>query len=110
MKRIVIYHNPRCAKCRRIARTHRLFDWLSRIDVSTADPRTGPLQMGEIAVENLANGEILKGVEAVRMIARQVPAYLPLRAASYIPPIARYLDAQARGCADGSCEVPTQQP
>ena len=106
MKRIVIFHNRQCDKCRRIARTHKFFDWLDRIEVCTAEPSTGPLQLGEIAVEELRTGEIAKGVEAVRSIARQIPLYFPLRVLAYVPPVAKYLDKQARGCADGTCEVP----
>ena len=106
MKRIALFHNRQCDKCRRIARTHKFFDWLNRIEVRTEEPRTGPLQLGEIAVEDLRTGEITKGVQAVRSIARQIPLYLPLRALSYMPPVAKYLDKQARGCANGSCEIP----
>ncbi len=106
MKAIVIFHNPRCGRCRRIARTHEAFDWLDRIEVSTEEPRTGALALGEIAVEDLRSGHISKGVEAVRLIARQIPIYFPLRVLSHLPAIARYIDRQTRGCADGSCELP----
>ena len=106
MKRIAIFHNRQCDRCRRIARTHKLFDWRNFIEIRTEVPKTGALQLGEIAVEDLRTGEITKGVEAVRSIARQVPLYFPLRVLSYLPPVARYLDKQARGCNDGSCEIP----
>lgn len=109
MKRITLFHNKECDKCRRIARTHKFFDWFDRIEISTEEPRTGLLQLGEIAVEDISTGEITKGVDAVRSIARQIPLYLPLQALSYVPSLARYLDKQAKGCADGSCEVPKQR-
>jgi hypothetical protein len=33
------------------------------------------------------------------------PAYLPLLPLLYLPPVARRIDREARGCADGSCVV-----
>ena len=61
MKRIVIYRHPECKKCARMARLHHLFDWFNRVAVVTTTPRTGPLQMGEIIVEDLATGRFLAG-------------------------------------------------
>jgi hypothetical protein len=105
MKRIIIYHNKECARCRKIARVHKALDWLDRVQVSTDAPRTGPLRMGEIAVEDLRTGATTKGVEAVRQVARQIPAYTLLRPLLHIPPLARKVDREVRGCADGHCEL-----
>lgn len=107
MKTIVIYRNPDCAKCARIGRIHKFFDWLGRVEVSTETPRIGPMQPGEIAVEDLRTGEILQGVPAVRRIFRQIPAYLPFLPLLSMPAIARRVDRDVRGCTDGSCALPT---
>ncbi len=106
MKRIIVYRNPDCEKCRKFARLHDVFDWFHCVECSTATPRSGPLAMGEIAVEKLDTGEIIKGVEAVRCISRQIPAYLPFLPLLRIPAIARMVDRDVRGCGDGSCAVP----
>jgi hypothetical protein len=106
MNRITIYHHPDCDRCRRIARAHRAFDWLGRVRTSTDVPPTGPLRLGEIAVEDVRTGETIRGVDAVRTIARNIPAYLPLLPLLRVPPIARWVDREVRGCSDGSCSVP----
>jgi hypothetical protein len=109
MKRITIYHHKDCAKCRKIARVHKALDWLGRVEISTGTPKTGPLQMGEIAVEDARTGETALGVDAVRAIARQVPAYTPLRPLLCIPAIARRVDQDVRACTDGRCGVPLRE-
>jgi hypothetical protein len=57
MKAILVYRNPDCAKCTRLARIHHRFDWLKRLEDTTEVPSTGPLRPGEIAVQDLASGE-----------------------------------------------------
>jgi hypothetical protein len=106
MKRITIHHHPDCTRCRRIARTHKVLDWLGRVWISTDIPATGPLVPGEIAVEDARTGETLQGVEAVRLIFRQIPAYWPLRLLLLIPWVARKVDADVRGCGGGRCALP----
>jgi hypothetical protein len=99
MKKIRIHRHPRCPRCARLAALHRRFDWLDRIDDSTAaPPARAPLRLGEIAVQDLRTGALLEGVAAVRAIARQVPLYWPLVPLLWLPPIARRADADARGC------------
>jgi hypothetical protein len=106
VKGITIYHNKDCARCRKIARVHKALDWRNRVRISTDVPRgLGPLQPGEIAVEDAQTGEMVQGVAAVRRIAAVVPAYLALRPLLWIPPIARKVDRDVRGCADGRCAV-----
>ena len=90
------------------ARVHRFFDWLDHVETSTDDPKTGPLQLGEIAVEDVRTGTTLKGVEAVRRICQDVPAYVLFLPFLRIPSIARMADREARGCTDGSCAVPQE--
>lgn len=105
MKQIKIYHHKDCGKCRTIARVHRFFDWLDRLEISTETAPSGPLQPGEIEVEDLRSGETCKGVEAVRRIARQIPAYILFRPLLRVPFIARRVDRSVRGCVDGSCAI-----
>jgi hypothetical protein len=106
MKRITVFRNKDCVRCRRFARAHRLFDWFNRIEPSTDTPATGPLVPGEIAVLDHRTGQTLQGVDAVRLIFRQVPAYWPLLPLLSVPAFARWIDREVRGCADGSCAVP----
>jgi hypothetical protein len=106
MKRITLYRNKDCIKCARISRVHHFFDWFRRVDSSTKTPRIGPLRAGEIAVEDQKSGEITQGVDAVRVIARLIPAYWVLLPLLYVPFVARRVDREARGCYDGSCAVP----
>ena len=39
-------------------------------------------------------------------IARQIPAYYPLIPLMWLPPIARAIDRDVRGCEDGRCDLP----
>jgi hypothetical protein len=105
MKRITVYRHKDCARCARIAHFHKLFDWLNRVHSSTDTPLTGPLRLGEIAVEDARTGEVTQGVAAVRKIFRQIPAYWVILPLLYIPFVARRVDQEVRGCADGSCAV-----
>lgn len=109
MKRITIYRHPDCARCAKIGRFHRAFDWLDRVQLSTATPKIGPLRLGEIAVEDARTGETVKGVDAVRRIFRQVPAYTPFLPFLRIPVVARAVDRSVRGCEDGRCDVSVAQ-
>jgi hypothetical protein len=108
MKRVTIFHHPDCGRCRRIARVHKVFDWLGRVRVSTAIPPTGPLQPGEIAVRDDRSGETYQGVLAARLIVGSIPAYLPLLPLLYLPPVARMVERSVRPCEDGNCAVPAR--
>ena len=108
MKRITLYRHPDCERCRKMGRVHAFFDWLRRVDYSTDTPPTGPLRPGEIVVLDHRTGASLRGIDAIRMVARQIPAYLPLRPLLHVKPIARRMDAMVRGCDDGSCAVPSK--
>ena len=109
MKRITVFHHKDCRRCRRIARVHRFFDWLNRVEISTETPAIGPLVPGQIAVLDHKTGETLQGVDAVRAIYRNIPAYIPFFPLLRVPAIARKIDRDVRGCADGSCAVPQTQ-
>jgi hypothetical protein len=107
MKRITLYRHPACERCRKMSRVHAFFDWFGRVECSTETPPTGPLKPGEIVVHDHRSGEFLRGIDAIRMVARQIPAYLPLRPLLHVPPIARAMDAMVRGCDDGTCAAPS---
>src|SRR3954468_10888547 len=92
MRRIRLYRHPDCARCAKISRVHHAFDWLGLVDCTTDPAPGGPLKMGEIEVEDLRTGATCKGVDAVRAVARQIPAYWPLLPLLFIPPIARRID------------------
>jgi hypothetical protein len=94
--RSTLYLNPDCARCRRMVMA-KFFDRLGCIAVSTATGPAGPLRPGEIAVGDARTGELSRGVAAVRRIARQIPAYLPLLSLLYVPPVAQRIDREARG-------------
>jgi hypothetical protein len=105
MRNIRIYRNAECAKCARYAAAHRFFDWLGRVEVSTATPRTGALVPGEVVVEKLVNGEILRGAEAFAEICRQIPAYAPLRLLLRVPAIRAFVDRDMSGCGGEACAI-----
>lgn len=106
MKAILLYRNPDCAKCARIARMHHRFDWLNRFEDSTAVPVTGPLKPGEIAVKNLATGETLRGAECLRLICRNIPVYWPALPLFSLPAFRRAVEREIGGCDGAACELP----
>lgn len=106
MKTIRLYRNPDCARCGRIARFHHRLDWLDRFEDVTDAPSTGPLSMGEIAVEDLRSGETHRGVDCIRLLCRQIPAYWPLLPLLHLPPVRRYVEREVGGCGGASCESP----
>jgi hypothetical protein len=105
MKRIRVYRNAHCAKCARFARVGLFFDWLDRLDASTETPRTGPLQMGEVVVEDLSTGRILKGAEGIELIFRNIPVYVPFLLLLRVPSLRHYVEKEVSGCEGGACEV-----
>lgn len=105
MKRITLYRHTDCERCRKVSRVHAFFDWLNRVECSTDEAPSGALKMGEIEVRDHRTGATFKGVAAVRQVARQIPAYWPLLPLLHVPPIARKIDAELRGCDDGSCAL-----
>jgi len=109
MRRIRIYRNPDCAKCARYARLHERLDWFGRVENSTAPPPTGPLAMGEVVVEDLATGRILRGAEGLELICRNIPAYAPLRLLLKLPAIRRAADEEMAGCGGEACGLPQKR-
>jgi len=106
MKTIRLYRNPDCAKCARLARMHHRLDWLNRFEDTTEVPTTGPLSLGEIAVQDLRSGETLKGVECFRLLSKHIPAYWFNLLLLYLPPFRRYVEREVSGCGGASCELP----
>jgi hypothetical protein len=97
MKAIRVYRNPHCARCARFAKAHHFLDWFGKVDPSTDTPRTGPLRMGEVVVEDLSNGQIHRGADGIELIARNIPAYLPLRLLLKVPGFRRYVSHEVSG-------------
>lgn len=97
MKKARIYRNPKCPKCARYAAWHHRFDWLDRIDTSTATPRSGALAMGEVVVEDLRDGSIHHGADGFALIARNVPLYWPLLPLLHVSGIRQRVDRDMRG-------------
>jgi hypothetical protein len=106
MKTIRIYRHLDCERCAKMAATHHKLDWLDRVD-DTTEPPPGrwPVEKGEILVQNLRNGAVLEGIDAVRAIARQVPLYWAALPLLRIPWLARWADLDARGCSGNACAV-----
>ncbi len=105
MKMIRVYRNAHCAKCARFARVGHFFDWLDRMDDSTETPKTGPLRLGEVVVEELSSGRILKGAEGIELIFRNIPAYAPFRLLFRVPSFRRYVEKEVSGCEGNACEI-----
>lgn len=106
MKRICIYRNPDCPKCARYARLHQRLDWFGRVEISTAEPATGPLAMGEVVVEDMQSGRILRGAEAAERIVREIPAYAPFRLLLKIPAVRAAAEREMQGCSANACSPP----
>jgi hypothetical protein len=105
MRKIRIYRHPDCPKCARYARIHRSLDWLQRVDISTKTPRTGPLRLGEVVVENLEDGRLLKGADAFREICRQIPAYAPFLFLLRLPAVRAFAEREMTGCNGDACAL-----
>ena len=105
MKTIRVYRHADCATCARFARVAQFFDWLDRVDLSTETPNSGPLRLGEVVVEELSTGRILKGAEGMDLIWRNIPIYAPFRPLLRVPSFRRYLEKNVGGCEDDACEV-----
>jgi hypothetical protein len=105
MKKIRVYRNAHCATCARFAKVAQFFDWLHRVDLSIETPKTGPLRVGEVVVEELASGRILRGAEGMDLIWGNIPVYAPFRLLLRVPSFRRFLEKNVSGCKDNTCEV-----
>ena len=105
MKQIRVYRHADCAKCARFAKVGLFFDWLDRMEVSTDTPTTGPLRLGEVVVEDLSSGHILKGAEGIDLIFRNIPMYAPFRLLLRVPSLRRYVEKEVSGCEGNACEI-----
>lgn len=103
MRQIRIYRHPDCPKCARYARIHQRLDWWHRVEVVTVAPKTGPLRLGEVVVEKLEDGRILRGAAAFEEICRQIPAYAPFRLLLRLPPVRAFAEREMTGCNDQVC-------
>jgi len=109
MRQIRIYRHPDCPKCARYARFHQLLDWLHQVEVSTTTQKTGPLRLGEVIVEKLDNGRILKGAEAFEEICRRIPAYAPFLLLLRLPAVHAFAEREMTGCNGQACELPASR-
>lgn len=89
MKRVLIHRHPACARCARIARVHHAFDWLDRVETTTATPASGPLEPGRIVIIDLTTGKRVRGAAGFALICRQIPAYRLLLPLLWIPAVRR---------------------
>ena len=108
MKRIRLYRHHDCERCAKISRVHHRFDWFNRLEDTTEPSPSGPLRPGEIAVQDLGNGVTLTGIECIRLLCRNIPAYWPLLPITYIPFVRRRIENEIGGCSDGACTIPKQ--
>ncbi len=105
MKTIRVYRNAHCAKCALFARLLPFVDRFHRVEPSTEPPKSGPLRVGEVVVEELASGEILHAANGIELIARQIPAYAPLRLLLKVPAFRRYVEREVSGSDADACRV-----
>lgn len=105
MNDILIFRHPDCDRCARIARTHQRFDLFGRISNTTETPPTGPLQMGEIVIEDRASGELKRGIKAFRLIVRAIPFYAPIRLLLRLPQFRAFIEREMGGCDGEACEI-----
>src|SRR5437870_4620358 len=85
MKRIRVYRNPNCARCAKFAKVARFFDWLGRLDHFTEAPKTGPLRIGEVVVEDLSKGQIFRGADAPMPLSVQISGNYFIHGFSSVP-------------------------
>ena len=97
MKRLRIHRNPHCEKCARYARMHQRLDWLGRVEDSTASPWPRSLRMGEVVVEDLADGALHPGADGMRRLCRAIPAYWLLLPLFRMAAFRRRVDAEVAG-------------
>jgi hypothetical protein len=102
MKAIRVYRHPDCSTSLRLAHRRRRLDWLHRIEDVAAEPPTGPLRLGEIAVQDLATGAIVRGADAVGLLCRHLPAYWWFLPLLHVPSVRAYADRYAAGFVDES--------
>ncbi len=101
-----LFYNKDCNDCARQAATTSRFDWLNRINVSTAIPPTGELEKGEIILISDDGKAYTRGY-ATRRICLNVPAYFIFGLLLYLPPVLKAASKGKAGCNGDFCEIDT---
>ena len=102
---VALFYNARCPDCARQARRTARLDWLGRIEMRTDASPLGPVPVGEIVVIEKGSGRAFTGVYATRKLCLQVPLYVPLGLALYLPPLRLLLGRDRQGCNGDACEI-----
>lgn len=100
-----LYYNKNCKDCERQARRTTALDWLGRFEVSTEEPPSGPLDIGEIAVLHNDTGKVFTGGYASRKICLNIPAYFLVGLFMFLPPIFKLFDNKKAGCNGDVCSI-----
>jgi len=61
-----------------------------------------PLRLGEVVVEDIASGRILRGADGIEMVFRNIPAYMPFLLLLKVAAFRRYVDREVSGCDDAA--------
>jgi len=101
----ILFYNKDCKDCEKQAKITGRLDWFHRFEISTANPPTGKLQIGEIAVLDKRNHKIYTGGYASRRICLNIPLYFLIGLMMYFPPIFKLFDKNKAGCNGSSCEI-----
>ena len=105
MKHIRVYHHRDCELCAKKAALLKFLDWMGRTESSTGEPKSGPLRMGQVVVEDIQSGELAFGAKAFDCICRHVPLYAPLRLLLVVPFFHRAIENDMNGK-----KMPNQAP
>jgi hypothetical protein len=79
VKTLRLYRHPHCASCTRLARLLRWLDWFGRTENATIAPPTGPLNLGEVVVQNITTGTVHRGADGFALLCPAIPLYAPAR-------------------------------
>jgi hypothetical protein len=59
--------------------------------------------MGEVVVEDLQSGRILRGAEAFGRVCHEIPMYAAIGALLKLPRFRSYIDRELSGCGGDAC-------
>jgi len=105
MRAIKLFYNGACEDCAKLAKQTEKLDWLSKVDVSTEVPPSGPLDVGNIAVLHYRSNKVYTGVYATRKVCMYIPVYFVYGLMLYLSPIRRIVGKGQVGCNGNACSL-----
>lgn len=105
MYKVKVYYNKNCKKCNIHAQRIRTFDLFGWVETTTDVPKEGPIDQGEILVEDISSGKTYRNLSGARYYFRFIPIYWLFLPILYLPNAENLFFKKEFVCNPDSCKM-----